>query len=59
MEMVNAIPKKIEGFMKFPSHTAEDKPVAKYTMKAISELEGCVNTGSILACKILMHLDRP
>lgn len=59
MEMVKTIPTKIEGVLRFPAYTNEDKPLAKYTVRAIADLAGGENTGSILTCRILMHLDRP
>lgn len=59
LEMVKTIPTKIEGFLKFPAHTDADKPLAKYSMRAISDLAGGENIGSIFTCRILMHLDRP
>jgi len=59
LDMVKSIPTKLNGEIRFPSHTAEDMPTAKYTVKAVSELSGEGNTGTILTCRILMHLDRP
>jgi len=59
LDMVKTIPTKLDGVIRFPSHAAEDKPMVKYAVKAISDMEGGPNTGAILTCRILMHLDRP
>lgn len=58
MELVNSIPKKIEGVLRFPSHDEKDKPMAKYSVQNIADLQS-ENVGVILPCRILMHLDRP
>lgn len=58
LEMVKAIPTKIEGYLKFPVGSAE-KTTINYKVAAVSELEAGDNVGAILTMKILMHLDRP
>lgn len=58
LELVNSVPKKIEGVLRFPSHDEKDKPVTKYAVKCIADLES-ENVGTILPCRILLHLDRP
>lgn len=59
LDLVKTIPTKIDGVLRFPSYTAQDMPTAKYTVRGISDMQGGPNMGTILACRILMHLDRP
>lgn len=59
LDIVKSIPTKIEGVLRFPAYSQEDKPIAKYAVKTTADFEGGLNQGSLLTCRILMHLDRP
>jgi len=55
--MVRSIPTKIEGILKFPQKKEQTETIA-YKVARIGDLESGMNSGAILTCKIVMHLDK-
>jgi hypothetical protein len=57
-ELVKSIPTALVGSLKFPAKQQQETPT-NYSVATCAELEGGVNKGALLICRVLMHLERP